>query len=52
MLIIKDVKRMHKQLVKEHEELMSNHGDGFEIKSLELEILRAEALLRDLGVYF
>ena len=52
MLIIKDVKKMHKQLVREHEALIANHGDGFEIKMLELEILRAEALLRDLGVDF
>jgi len=51
-MLIKDVKRLYKQLVKEHNQLIANHGDGFEIKSLELEILRAEALLRDLGVDF
>ncbi len=52
MTPIEEAQKMFSQLVKEHETLIENHGDGFEIKSLELEILRTEAQLRNLGVDF
>ncbi len=52
MTPIEETQKMFSQLVKEHENLIENHGDGFEIKNLELEILRTEAQLRNLGVDF
>ena len=52
MTEIEDTINMHTQLSREYAKLAKNHGHYFELKMLELEILRAEALLRDLGVDF
>ncbi len=52
MTPIEEAQKMFSQLVKEHEKLIENHGDGFEIKLLELELLQCEAQLRNLGVDF
>ncbi len=52
MTIIEETLKMFKQLVKEHNKWIQNHVDYFEIKNLELELLRCEAQLRNLGVDF
>lgn len=52
MTEIDDTIKMYKQLCKEHQELVENHGDFFEIKNLESEILKCERQLRNLGVDF
>ena len=49
---IEECKAMHKQLSQEYVELEEDHGDYFELKDLELMILRTEARLRNLGVDF
>jgi hypothetical protein len=49
---IEETKVMYAQLSKEYDTLARNHGDYFELKSLELELLRVEGQLRDLGVDF
>ena len=46
MTTLIEAKTMYKQLVEEYVELNRKNGDYFELKSLELEILRAEAQLR------
>jgi hypothetical protein len=50
MTLIEETKKMYSQLVKEYVELSENNGDFFELKNLELEILRCEAQLRILEV--
>ncbi len=52
MTLMEETLAMYSQLCKEHRKLVENHGNGFEIKNLELELLRCEAQLRNLGVEF
>lgn len=52
MTPIEETLVMYSQLCKEYRELVENHGDYFEIKNLELELLRCESQLRNLGVDF
>ena len=52
MTQIEETKLMYKQLSKEYQNLSKKHHDYFELKNLELELLRTEAQLRNLGVDF
>jgi len=52
MTPIEETLVMYSQLCKEHRKLVKKYGDYFELESLELELLRCEAQLRNLGVDF
>jgi len=52
MTIEDETKSMHKELSNLYHRLSLDGADFFELKSLELEILRIEAQLRDLEVEF
>lgn len=52
MTIEDEARAMHKELSNLYQKLALDRVDYFELKSLELDILRIEAQLRDLGIEF
>lgn len=52
MTIEDETKAMYKTLSKTHQQLVKANADYFELKSLELELLRLEGQLRSLDVEF